>query len=190
MEGFTIRQATLADSAALAEIYAYYVEHTAITFEYEAPAPEAFAARMASIMAHYPYLTACCGEEIVGYAYAAPFKGRTAYDWAVEVTIYLKQGTQRRGAGRRLYAALEEALGRMGILNLYACIAFPRKEDGTLTRNSADFHAHMGYRTVGTFSQCGYKFGRWYDMIWMEKFIGPHGDNPPPVTPFGRLPSE
>lgn len=106
------------------------------------------------------------------------------------MTIYLKQGTQRRGAGKMLYAALEEALGRMGILNLYACIAFPRKEDGTLTRNSADFHAHMGYRTVGTFSQCGYKFGRWYDMIWMEKFIGTHGDNPPPVTPFGRLPSE
>ena len=63
---------------------------------------------------------------------------------------------------------------KMGILNLYACIGQPEVEDEYLTRNSADFHEHMGFSKVGEFHKCGYKFGRWYNMIWMEKMIGKH----------------
>ena len=62
----------------------------------------------------------------------------------------------------------------MGIVNLYACIGYTDKEDEYLTKNSAQFHEHLGFVTVGRFHQCGYKFGRWYDMIWMEKIIGEH----------------
>ncbi len=61
------------------------------------------------------------------------------------------------------------------ILNLYACIGYPEQEDEYLTTNSADFHSHLGFVKVGEFHQCGYKFGRWYHMIWMEKIIGEHG---------------
>ena len=69
----------------------------------------------------------------------------------------------------------------MGILNLYACIAVPDEEDEYLTRSSADFHTHMGYSLAGTFRQCGYKFGRWYNMIWMEKIVGGHYSDQPGV---------
>lgn len=62
----------------------------------------------------------------------------------------------------------------MGICNLYACIASPKTEDEFLTKNSIQFHSHLGYRLVGTFQNCGYKFHRWYDMVWMEKIIGEH----------------
>jgi phosphinothricin acetyltransferase len=73
-----------------------------------------------------------------------------------------------------LYEALEEKLKEIGILNLYACIGYPVEEDEYLTKNSAEFHAHLGYTKVGEFHKCGYKYGRWYDMIWMEKIVGEH----------------
>ena len=73
-----------------------------------------------------------------------------------------------------LYEALEKELKKMGILNLYACIGYPATEDEYLTKNSAEFHEHLGFTKVGEFHKCGYKFGRWYDMIWMEKIIGSH----------------
>ena len=72
----------------------------------------------------------------------------------------------------------------MGIQNLYACIGYTEQEDEYLTNNSAQFHAHMGYEPVGIFHKCGRKFGRWYDMIWMEKIIGVHGDCQPPVRAY------
>ena len=73
-----------------------------------------------------------------------------------------------------IYEALEKKLCEMGILNLYACIGYPDVEDEYLNKNSAEFHAHLGFSKVGEFHQCGYKFGRWYNMIWMEKIIGAH----------------
>ena len=176
-----IRPARLSDAPRLLEIYAYYVEHTAITFEIETPSLEAFQARMRRITARYPYLVIEEAGVVLGYAYAAPFKDRAAYDWACEMTIYLEHSAEKRGLGRRLYEALEAELRAMGILNLYACIGVPEREDAYLTRNSADFHAHLGYRLAGTFRRCGYKFGRWYDMVWMEKIIGGHADDQPAV---------
>ena len=72
----------------------------------------------------------------------------------------------------------------MGILNLYACIGYPQVEDEYLTRNSAQFHQHLGFALCGTFHNCGYKFGRWYDMIWMEKILGEHRPDQPPVQAY------
>ena len=69
---------------------------------------------------------------------------------------------------------MEQRLKEMGILNLYACIAYPEVEDEYLDKNSVLFHEHLGYVKVGEFHKCGYKFGRWYNMIWMEKIIGEH----------------
>lgn len=177
----TIRDATLEDAARILEIYDYYVRETAITFEYETPSLEEFQGRMRRIMARYPYLVAVEGERVLGYAYAGHFRTRAAYDWSCEVTIYLDQSERRHGLGRALYAALEGALKEMGVLNLYACIGYPEADDEYLTTNSADFHAHLGYTEVGRFRKCGRKFGRWYDMVWMEKIIGEHGEDQPPV---------
>lgn len=183
----TIRSATLDDAEDILMIYDYYVKNTAITFEYETPSVEAFRKRMKQIMDRYPYLVILEEQTIQGYAYANTFIHRAAYDWSCEMTIYLAQHMQKKGMGRKLYEALEEKLQRMGILNLYACIGYPHRDDEYLTTNSADFHAHMGYAKVGEFHQCGYKFDRWYDMIWMEKFIGEHEIKQPPVISYLKL---
>ena len=180
-----IRYATIADAPRLLEIYSYYVENTVITFEYKVPTLEEFKSRIENTLKKYPYLCIEKDGLVLGYSYAGSFKGRAAYDWSVGTTIYLERTVQKCGLGRKLYEALEEELKKMGILNLYACIGYPQKEDQYLTKNSACFHEHLGYTTVGTFHNCGYKFNRWYDMIWMEKIIGNHGENQPAPN-FGR----
>lgn len=181
-----IRTATKADAPALLNIYAPYVEQTAITFEYEVPSVEEFAGRIEHILEKYPYLVAEAEGEIVGYAYAGTFKARAAYDWSVETTIYVNQKKKRMGIGGKLYAALEEALRAQHILNLNACIGYPQKEDEYLTKDSEKFHQKLGYRLVGTFHDSGYKFGRWYDMIWVEKMLGEHTESPASVIPFSE----
>ena len=177
-----IRPATPEDAEALLAIYAPYVRDTAVTFEYDVPTPEEFRGRIQNTLRRYPYLVVEEDGRALGYAYAGSFKGRPAYDWSVETTIYLSPDARGRGLGRRLYAALEAALSAMGVRNLYACIAFPEEEDEYLTRQSAEFHAHLGYRLAGTFRKCGSKFGRWYDSVWMEKWIGGHDPDPAPVV--------
>ena len=173
-----VRDARLEDCERILEIYDYYVKNTAITFEYVTPTKEEFTKRMKNTMQKYPYLVIEDEGGIVGYAYAGVFKDRDAYDWACEMTIYLAHEMSKKGYGRILYEALEKELGKMGILNLYACIGYPETEDEYLTKNSEEFHRHLGYELVGTFHKCGYKFGRWYNMIWMEKMIGKHTPKP------------
>lgn len=170
----TIRTATLSDAQALLNIYSPYVEHTAITFEYDVPSVEEFASRIKNTLQKYPYLVAEKNGRLLGYAYASPFHERPAYDWAVETSIYVDQNIKHQGIGRRLHDALEDALRSQGILNMNACIAYPPEEDEYLDKNSVEFHTHMGYRLVGEFYKCGYKFHRWYNMVWMEKLIGNH----------------
>lgn len=182
-----LRLATPEDAGRLLEIYSYYVEKTAITFEYVTPTAEEFRERMKGISERYPYLVAVQGEKILGYAYAGPFHPRAAYHWASEVTIYLDKDARKLGLGKMLYEKLEEILKDMGILNLYACIGYPEKDDEYLTANSAQFHAHLGYYVVGTFQNCGYKFQRWYHMIFMEKIIGEHVTGQREVTWFPDL---
>ena len=176
-----IRDAKPEDAGRLLEIYDHYVRHTAISFEYETPTLAAFQERMRETMRRYPYLVILREGRIEGYAYGGPFVGRAAYGWSCETTIYLDQAARKCGLGRRIYEALEGELRQMGIRNMYACIGVPEQEDAYLTMNSADFHAHLGFVKVGEFHRCGCKFGRWYDMVWMEKVIGPHERNPAPI---------
>lgn len=166
-----IRSACLEDAARLLEIYGYYVVNTAITFEYDVPSQEAFSARIGNTLKRYPYLILEEGGEVKGYAYAGIFKDRAAYDHSCELSIYLDRAAKGRGYGRKLYEALEEKLKAQGIRNLYACIGDPIGEDPYLTKDSEEFHRHLGFVKVGEFHKCGYKFGRWYNMIWMEKII-------------------
>ncbi len=186
-EGIIIRAAGREDAAALLGIYAPYVTDTAITFEYDVPTAEEFAGRMERIMEKYPYILAERAGKILGYAYASAFHARAAYGWCVETSIYVAREARGTGAGGMLYRKLEEALGAQGILNLNACIAYAREEDEHLTNDSVSFHAHFGYRMVGRFTQCGWKFGKWYDMVWMEKHIGEHGSGVRPVKAFHEI---
>lgn len=185
-----IRVAATDDAAKLLEIYRPYVEETAISFEYEVPSLDEFTARMEKTLKKYPYIVAEVDGVLSGYAYTGPFVGRAAYDRAAETTIYLKEDKRKTGLGRRLYGAIEDICRAQNITNLYACIGYPEVEDQYLTKNSVQFHAHLGYRLVGTFQKCGYKFDRWYDMVWMEKIIGIHSPVPAAVVPFPDLDTE
>ena len=190
MSTITIRTAALDDAAALLAIYAPYVEQTAITFEYEVPSLEEFRGRIARTLRRYPYLVAEENGEILGYAYTGPFGERAAYSWAVETSIYLRQDVRGKGLGKRLYQALEDISRAQHVQSLYACIAYPDADDAHLTGNSVAFHTHLGYTTVGRFPHCGYKFGTWYNMAWMEKTLGDHAVPPAAFVPFPELPEE
>ena len=177
-ENVQIRPATPDDASELVHIYAPYVAHTAITFEYGVPSVQEFKERIKRTIQKYPYIVAACNDEILGYAYTGVFVARQAYDWSCETTVYLKQGKQKMGLGRKLYETIEDISRAQHIINLNACIAYSEKDDEYLTKNSVQFHEHLGYRYVGRFHKCGYKFGRWYDMVWMEKLLDKHPDKP------------
>ena len=183
----TIRIASPSDAPELLAIYAPYITKTAISFEYDVPSVEEFADRIRTTLEKYPYLAAESDGHIVGYCYVSILHGRQAYDWSVETSIYVDQNCKRMGIGKKLHDALEQALSAMGILNLYACIAFPIGEDPYLTEDSVHFHEHLGYTHTAHFHKCGYKFNRWYDIVWMEKTIGKHLECQPAVKNFSEI---
>ena len=180
----TLRHATPADAEALLDIYALYVLHTAITYEYEVPSPAEFARRIQTYSRKYPYLVAEADGIPVGYAYAAPLGSRPAFDWSVETAIYVRGDYKGQGVGRLLYQRLEELLKQQGIRTMTAAVASVTHDDPYLTNASIAFHLRMGFSPVGTFHNCGCKFGRWYDLTWLEKPIGAYVPNPPAVQPL------
>ena len=191
MSDIKIRTASTQDLPAILEIYSYYVLHTAITFEYDVPTLEEFRLRMEQTLRMYPYIVAEEDGNILGYAYAGPFKTRAAYNWSVETSIYVAKEARQKGIGTLLLAHLEALLQRQNILNVNACIAYPKDTgDPYLTCESVRFHEKNGYRLVGRFHDCACKFSRWYDMVWMEKMIGEHITPAPAVIPFPQLPTE
>ena len=184
MSDIVLRPAVPEDAGALLAVYAPYVTDTAVSFETEVPSVGEFRKRIETISSFYPYIVAEKDGKAVGYAYASAFKNRPAYDWDTENTIYIAKDMRRSGIGRMLLEKLEEILRTMNITNSNACIASVDGEDEYLTRDSINFHSRMGYSLVGCFHKCGYKFSRWYDMVWMEKLIGEHKEIQPPVIPF------
>ncbi len=186
-EDIYIRTVTCFDAKELLNIYAPYVEKTAISFEYELPGIEEFASRIENTLKKYPYIAAIQNECIIAYAYASPFKQRKAYERSAETTIYVMEGKTNSGVGRLLYTTLENICKAQNIINLNACIAYPESEDPHLTTNSIGFHEHMGYKKVGTFHKCGYKFNTWYDMVWAEKMLCEHKSFPLPIIYFPDL---
>ena len=182
-----IRVARESDAAQLQAIYAPYVERTAVSFEYEAPDAVTFLERIRRVQERYPYLVAESDGALLGYAYAGSFHTREAYSWSAEASIYLRMDCRRMGVGSALYRALEAALRAMGVRRLYASIAVPDEPDAHLTLDSVRFHTAMGFRTVGEFHHCGWKFNRWYSTVWMEKVLASDTSAPSPLKPFREL---
>ena len=171
MNDLIIREACLDDAERLAEIYSHYVINTAVSFEYEAPTAEEFRERIRRIKAKYPYLVCLKDGKIIGYAYAGTYSKREAYAWTVTTSIYVDRDHRRMRAGSALYAALEEALKKQGIVNLLAGVAYADKEDEYLTFDSCRFHLKEGYTEVAHMKSVGKKFDRWYDLLWYQKKI-------------------
>lgn len=175
MVNVSIRSAVLDDVNDILKIYEYYVLNTAISFDYSLPSIDEFKNRISKTLEKYPYYVAICDDKIAGYAYAGPFVGREAYKYSAELTIYIDKDYTKLGIGKFLYQALEDKLKDMHITNLYACVGKPAEEaDEYLDYNSIKFHEHLGFKQVGEFKKCGYKFNRWYDMVWLEKIISEH----------------
>jgi len=167
-----IRLATPEDAEGILEVYEPYVTGTAISFETEVPIVDEMRGRIERTLQNYPYYIALKNNKIIGYCYTGPFVGRQAYMHSAETTIYLSDEAKGIGLGRRFYELLEDISIKQNITNLYACIGYPSESnDEYLDDNSERFHAHMGFDLVGRFHKCGYKFGRWYDMVWMEKVL-------------------
>ena len=159
-----IRLAKPSDARSLLDIYAPYVENTAITFEYEVPTIEDFATRIEKTLEKYPYLVAEEGGVVVGYAYASTYYARAAYDWAVELSVYVCQDARGKGVGSKLYDAMEEMLEQMGYIHFLACISLPNEA-------SLALHRKRGYQQVAHFPKIGYKFNRWHDIVWLQKSL-------------------
>ncbi|HEL1907171.1 TPA: N-acetyltransferase [Streptococcus suis] len=159
-----IRSARIEDAADLVAIYAPYVEKTAITFETEVPTMEAFASRIEKTLEKFPYLVAVEEGALVGYAYASTYYARAAYDWTVELSVYIKQEARGKGIGTLLYNALENDLTACGFKNFLACIALPNAA-------SLALHEKRGYEQVAHFKKVGYKFDSWHDIVWLQKSL-------------------
>ena len=176
---FLIRRAAAGDAAALLDIYAPYIRDTAITFEYDVPAAEEFAARIGDIARTHPYLVCERDGRPVGYAYAHNIRERAAYDWAAELSVYLAPAAQGQGAGTALYRCLIDLLAMQNLRILYGCVTLPNEKSERL-------HEKLGFAPVGVWHGAGWKFGRWHDVGWLEKRLGGDGAAQP-VIPFPQL---
>ncbi|HGO5511893.1 GNAT family N-acetyltransferase [Streptococcus suis] len=159
-----IRSARIEDAADLVAIYAPYVEKTAITFETQVPTVSEFASRIEKTLVKFPYLVAVEEGKILGYAYASTYYARAAYDWTVELSVYIQQEARGKGIGSMLYDDLEEVLTVRGFKNFLACIALPNPASLTL-------HKKRGYEQVAHFKKVGYKFDTWHDIVWLQKSL-------------------
>lgn len=161
------RLAQLSDAEDLLNIYAPYVKNTDITYEYEVPSIDEFRRRMENVLSKFPYIVAIVDDKIAGYVYASTFRQRVAYNWGLETSIYIMEQFQGNHLGEKLYKILEAILQKQNITNLYASITYPNPQ-------SIMFHTKMGYKKIAHFTKCGYKAGKWLDMIFMEKMINKH----------------
>ena len=183
-----IRLATPGDAEEILAIYAPYVRNSAVTFEYDVPEISAFRTRMEETLERYPYLAAVEEGRIVGYAYAGPLGKRAAYQHSAVMSIYLEEHCRQRGIGRRLYQELEKRLLRQNVFSVYAGVtASDRKDDAFLTDASIRFHERMGYKKIGEYHLCGYKFDQWYSVVWLGKDLGNRPEKAAPFIPFSAL---
>ena len=182
-----LRMATPEDANTLLKIYAPYILHTGVTFEYEVPSEADFRERIRSVLEKYPYLVACKAGVPIGYAYAKALGERAAFSHSVETAIYLSEDCRGKGVGTLLYKELERILKMQNITNLYAAVSYRENEDETISHASPRFHIAAGFHQAAHFKKCGYKFDRWYDIVWYEKYIDGHSDHPRNFIPLNKL---
>ena len=172
---YTIRPSRDEDVAAIAAIYAHHVLHGTGTFETEPPSASDMASRRADVLAKgLPYLVAEADGQVLGFAYCNWFKPRPAYRFSAEDSIYLHPDARGRGLGRQLLGALADAGEKAGLRKLIAVIG------DSANAGSIGVHTALGFTHAGVIKSCGWKFGKWLDIVLMEKILG-DGDSTPPA---------
>jgi L-amino acid N-acyltransferase YncA len=155
----TIRLATERDAEQIAAIYAPNVTDAVISFEYEPPSAVEMRRRIEATLQRYPWLVCECQGWVLGYAYAGAHGSRAAYQWSVDVSVYVHEDARRTGVGRALYTSLFAALILQGFYNAYAGATLPNPA-------SVGLHESVGFRPVGVYHGVGYKLGAWHDVVW------------------------
>jgi len=157
-----IRKVELRDAAAIRDIYAPFVSDSATSFEVEPPDARTMEQRIRELWERFPWLVYEVGGEVLGYAYASPHRAaRKAYQWCVEVSVYIHAQARKRGVGRALYSSLFELLRRQGYVNAYAGITLPNP-------GSLRLHESLGFASIGVYPRIGFKFGAWHDVAWLQ----------------------
>ncbi len=172
-----IRHATPADTEAIQSIYAPLVRDTAITFELEVPGVSEIQRRIANVVPRAPWLVLERDGGVVAYAYGHTWRERPAYRWTIETSIYVADRARGQGVGRELYGDLLERLRRQGFALAIGGITLPNPA-------SVALHERLGFRQVGVHAGCGWKLGRWWDVLFLQKELLPRqGELPPPAPP-------
>ena len=173
-----LREATAEDGAALAAIYGHHVLTGLGTFEEVPPGAEEMSSRRAAVQARgLPYLVALGeGDEILGFAYAGPFRLRAAYRYTAEDSVYVTPAHVGRGVGAALMRGIIARCEALGLRQLVAIIG----DSGNA--GSIGLHASLGYRMMGTMPGLGFKQDRWVDIVWMQKSLN-GGASAPPAAP-------
>ena len=164
MDTLLIRSATLDDAPALLDIYRPFIEHSAVSFEMQAPSVDEFASRIDKALKGWAWLVAEVDGQCAGYAYGGTHRERAAYRWSVETSVYLHPDFHRRGIARLLYSQLFDVLAEKGYCNAYAGATMPNDA-------SIGFHRSMGFEWIGVFKRVGWKFGKWHDVAWMQRAL-------------------
>jgi phosphinothricin acetyltransferase len=162
-----IRAAQPQDLAVITAIYDHAVRHGTASFELEPPDAGEMTRRYETLRrGGYPYLVAEIDGELLGYAYAGPYRARPAYHWSVEDSIYIAPQSHRRGIGRALIERLIAEADAAGFRQMIAVIG------DSANAGSIELHRRAGFRMVGTFDNVGFKFGRWLDSVLMQRPLG------------------
>ena len=174
------RMATEQDLPRMLEIYRPYVEQTTYSFEYTLPTLADFTQRFQTVTAQFPWIVCEQDGVVMGYAYGSAAFQRAAYGWCAQISAYLHPDIHRQGIGRKLYRILEEILQKQGYVNLYAVVT-----DENI--NSLEFHRAVGYRDMAVFPNCGFKFGRWIGVVWLQKSLNSLGIPTDPPCAAGEI---
>ncbi len=179
---FQIRMADPDDAEGLLAIYAPIVRETTISFELEPPSVEQMRGRIEATIPRLPWLVAASEARILGYAYASRHRERAAYQWSVDVSVYVAEQERGKGLGRALYAPLLGILRDLGYYSALAGIALPNPA-------SIGLHEAMGFRPIGVYRKIGYKLGAWRDVGWWQCPLREYGDDPQAPVSISEKPS-
>lgn len=172
-----IRIATAFDAPEIHAIYAPAVSERPTSFETDVPTVDEMVRRIDETLVTYPYLVAAEEGRVIGYVYARRWRARPAYDWDVEITVFVKDGHGGRKVGRAMYGALTGILAAQGFVNAVAAVTVPNDA-------STRFHASMGFHLAGSFPACGFKLGGWHTVEFWWLQLADLPDDPRPPIPF------
>lgn len=175
-----IRLTEKSDAEQIAEIYAHYALHSVFTFDTKAPSVRDIENKISECQITHLHISALDGPELLGYAYAQPYRSRNAYDWACETSIYVKPDNHRHGIGSILYSKLISCLSSMNYRILLAGITIPNP-------TSDAFHARHGFRPDFRMKNIGYKLGEWYDVMWWRRDLEVGSERPSDILNLEKL---